>query len=255
MELMQVILSNKQNLSDNDIEILYQVASNIDDFANLSIVDFAAKIFMSKSYILKLSQKLGFSGYSEFRYFLKQNQQKIKVSPSYQNSENLLLKDLDDTRNLLEKQHFLPISETVHNARFIFCYGTGNSQQSIMRQLSKNLMQAGKVVIGLPSKTELFSSISTMNENDLFIIASASGETTNTIELLHLIKAKKTKILSVTEFKKNSIATVADINIYFQTTPYYSIENPDGFFSFTPLEFVLDIFLRKYVDYRNQLNE
>src|SRR5699024_8542211 len=70
----------------------------------------------------------------------------------------LQVNDLQETNRLLNQVNFSDIFETLNSAENIYCYGTGHTQQSYMRELSRNFMNISKKwVIYLTGQSELES--------------------------------------------------------------------------------------------------
>lgn len=251
MSLEHLIIEYKSLLNQNDLDTLLLIDHHLGECADLTIVELGQKVHMSKSYLLKLSQKLGFSGYSEFRYYLKQLQSRKVIVPITMSAQELLISDLQVTNDLLAQLNFEPMVAAIRQAKHIFCYGTGVSQQSIVRQLSKNLMSVGKIVITLPTHTEFMTNISLMSQDDLLIIASLSGETEEIIDELRLLKMRQVNLLAITQFKSNTIASIANYNLFFQTTPYQIANSESVIYSFVTLDLAVDSLLRHYIDYFN----
>lgn len=255
MSIEHLVIEHKDHLNQNDLDTLALIDYHLVEYVDLTIVELGQKVHMSKSYLHKLSQKLGFSGYSEFRYYLKQVlSKKVSIKPAV-NAQDLLMSDIQATNDLLLQMNFEPMIQAIEKAQHIFCYGTGVSQQNILRQLSKNLMSAGKIVITLQTHTEFASNISLMSENDLLIIASVSGETKDILDELRLLKLHNVEMLAITQFKSNSIANMANYKLFFQTTSYKVVNSESDIFSFVPLTIAVDLLLRHYIDFFNTMNQ
>ncbi|MDN6437426.1 MAG: MurR/RpiR family transcriptional regulator, partial [Lactococcus sp.] len=72
MNLEILITQSQKNLSDMDLEILAYVVKHQKQVQNANIIDLSKAVHVSKSSVLRMTKKLGFSGYTEFKYFLKQ---------------------------------------------------------------------------------------------------------------------------------------------------------------------------------------
>ena len=71
MNLEILITQSQKNLSDMDLEILAYVVKHHKQVQNANIIDLSKAVHVSKSSVLRMTKKLGFSGYTEFKYFLK----------------------------------------------------------------------------------------------------------------------------------------------------------------------------------------
>lgn len=253
MSIERLIIEHKQQLNQNDLDTLLLIDSYLAEYVDLTIIELGQKVHMSKSYLLKLSQKLGFSGYSEFRYYLKQIHANKVNLPITMTAQELLATDIQATSDLLSQLNFQPMIQAIQKAQHIFCYGTGVSQQSVVRQLSKNLMSVGKIVVTLQTHTEFMTNIPLMSKNDLLVIASVSGETPDVLDQLRLLKMRHVDLLAITQFKSNTIANIANYKLFFQTTPYKIVNSDSMIFSFVPLDLAVDVLLRHYIDFFNHI--
>ena len=75
-----IINENYSKLNDIDLHILHFVQTNLKLCTTISIADLARKCNVSTATVLRTTQKLDFSGYSEFKFFLKNDTEKVNVS-------------------------------------------------------------------------------------------------------------------------------------------------------------------------------
>lgn len=71
---LEIVTKGKQ-LSDNDRIILTYLASHVNELEGVSLRKIAATLYTSPATIVRLAQKLEFSGYLELFYFLKNQYQ------------------------------------------------------------------------------------------------------------------------------------------------------------------------------------
>lgn len=81
MELQRLVFEKETELNELDLDILNYVLNHQQEVQTLGIMQLADVTHASKSSILRMTKKLGFSGYSEFKYFLrhKVNQETIQI--------------------------------------------------------------------------------------------------------------------------------------------------------------------------------
>ncbi|MEY2345349.1 hypothetical protein I3679_020940 [Proteus mirabilis] len=82
---------NYDNLTVSEKKVLKYLTDNIADIPYLNINDLVAKTFVSKTVIINLSQKLGFSGFKELKfqinnYILSRNKIEKSDHSSYKNN-------------------------------------------------------------------------------------------------------------------------------------------------------------------------
>ena len=78
MKFEDLIKENKEKFTQTDFDIVDFLINNKNKKLDLSINEFAKKCLTSRTSILRFSKKLGFEGYSEFKYFLNKKEEKVE---------------------------------------------------------------------------------------------------------------------------------------------------------------------------------
>ena len=73
---LNVLIKGKK-LTDNELQILDYLLANTAAIDGLPLREIAKAIYTSPATIVRLAQKLGFSGYLELLYFLKNRLKKL----------------------------------------------------------------------------------------------------------------------------------------------------------------------------------
>lgn len=194
MKLQILIHQHHSDLSTLDREILSYILKNEDTISKLNIIDLAERVHVSKSSILRLTKKLGFSGYSEFKYFMRNQQKEEQVK---RHDKSIFDKQMDDilaTLNYMNKVDLRVINKLFDDSKTIYCYATGFSQKKAIEEFSKMMLSMEKRVIVLPNKTEFDMVMPMITKEDCVIIASLSGETEN----ISTFSIRKIPVLSLT---------------------------------------------------------
>ncbi|WP_080145813.1 MurR/RpiR family transcriptional regulator [Marinilactibacillus piezotolerans] len=252
MELEAIINRNYNRLNENELAIVSYIMQNKEETQDISITKLAEVCHTSKSTILRLTQKLGFSGFVELKYSIKQS---IKVNSNP--NENLidkLLNDIETTYKLFKQTDVKKIVEKIYQSKRIFSYGTGWVQLNALNDFNRNFILSGKNSMLLQSKTELKLLMPDFTSEDLIIILSKSGDNKELSEITKLLTLSSIPILSITEFKNNDLASKTDYNLYFQSSEIYDKhrENPSKK-TFITVNILMDILYREYIQYENNL--
>jgi len=249
LNIETLINKHYDNLNENDQHIAKYVLAHETECKRLSIVQLAEVTLTSKSSILRFTQKLGFSGYSEFKYALKQQQKSQQVQTSFVAMQQ---EDLLQTAKFFNQQNVTPVLQTFDQAETIYCYGTGWGQRDVLQNFIRSVIPLQRFPVHLQSQKELNIVLNgSITENDLIIILSLSGENKPQENILNLMKLKNVPILSITNMSRNRLASKATYNLYYQSTEIG--ESTDEIFSMMPLFQIMDLFYRAYVDYK-QIN-
>ena len=94
------------SLSPKELEIMQYVHEHSDAIVSMSIQTFAQEINYSTSTVIRFCRKLGFSGFPEFKYFLKnlniqKEQNPVSSDISVASIKNSIKADLESTSSLL----------------------------------------------------------------------------------------------------------------------------------------------------------
>lgn len=205
MNLENLVHQYHKNLNDLDRVVIQYIMNHTDTISNMSIVDVANATHVSKSSVLRTTKRLGFSGYSEFKYFLRQANKPEEV----EQETNILVKQKNDIMQTLVNlgaYDLEPIYQSMNQAETIYCFGTGHTQQHAMSEFSKMMFHMEKKVMIIPSKNELDMVMPMITENDLIVIASLSGETEEVKQNLTTLKFRNVPVLTITAMGDNFFA-------------------------------------------------
>lgn len=251
IKLDSIINENYNNLNQIDIHILSYVKTNISECVNLSISDLAKKCNVSSSTILRMTQKLGFSGYSEFKYFLKNDSKKEKDACI--DTVELINQDIAQTnRVFLRNKQINDIYELFYNADHIYAYGTGLGQRLMLEEFARCFMNVNRHVVLIQGTGELKIVSNNISKKDIILIASYSGNVDKYRDSLMNLEITGVPIISITNLENNELSSVANYNLYFQN----SFKNKDlniSRSSYLTLHLVLHLLYDGYVKYLNEI--
>lgn len=247
MDLQELVNSHHSRLSDTERDILAFMLNNQQFVADSTISALAHKTFTSTSSIIRLTKKLGFSGFAELKYFVKNS----LTSQPATNTDFIASgkQDLLATYDSLAEQDFTPIVQALHQARTIYCYGTGFAQRNAIQEFSKSMLACGKFTHVIPASNEFKGSTGVMTPDDLVIIVSLSGETPSALDTVKTLTSRKIPILSITARGINTISTAATYSLHYEATPTSLPQHRNPYHSFIGLSLALDYTVRQYIQY------
>lgn len=245
MTLEGLITKHQKVLGDLDKTILRYVLDNRPKIQQISITELATATYTSKSTVLRLVRKLGFAGFSEFKYFLKTSTK--EAEPTTELFADLQVSDIIKTIKGLEHIEWDDLTKRLKEAQTIYCYGTGFSQRRILDEFAKNLLQLGKRAITIPNKTELDMAMEMITPQDVVLLASLSGETENIKENIFMWTLKNVPLVSVTQAGENTFASHSDYALHYHVTPF-SVIKEKKVESLVTLSVVVDYLFRKLTE-------
>lgn len=254
MILEDIINKKYDSLNENEQSIVSYILQNKNEIQNISITELAKICHTSRSTILRLAQKLGFSGFVEFKYSIKNSiDMNVTVSNEQEDLIDKLMNDIQVTNKLYSQTNLENIMKSLFESKRIYSYGTGWVQLNALNDFHRNIMLSGKTSMILQSKTELELLMTDFNQDDLLIIISKSGDNQSLSDIIRKLAINNVPVLSITEFKKNELATKTDYNLYFQCSEFFDKHrnNPTKK-TFVTLHLLLDMLYRDYIDYENR---
>lgn len=249
-QLDRIISENYQKLNTVDLHILQFVQTNLDLCKKLSISDLAKLCSVSTTTILRTTQKLNFSGYSEFKYFLR--------ADSPENAEVLNLIEIlnqdiaQTTKFFLQNKQIFDICRNIDQANHIYAYGTGQGQRLMLQELARCFLNVNKNIVVIPTSTELTIVKKFMVPQDLLFIASWSGHVAKYKETLLNLNVMKIPIVSITNMSSNELSEISTYNLYYQSTTIDKEMNINRS-SYLTLHLVLHLLYDQYISYLDQL--
>ena len=252
MNLDVTINENYDKLNKNDLYVLQFVKNNIDLCSKLSIAELSEKCSISTASILRTTKKLNFSGYSEFKYFLKHENTK----PLELKEQDVILttnSDIQQTIKIFQQSNIREkIYEIIYNCDTFYAYGTGHGQNLVLQEFSRCLLNINKNLIVLPAHTELKLAMNNLKKGDLLLVVSLSGNLKTLRESLLSLEIRDIDTFSITNFVNNELASFSKYNFYF----YSSSINQEVSLnksSFLTLHLLLHLIFEEYSNYVKNL--
>lgn len=260
MKLLEIANKYHNVLTDVEFVILDYIIENQSSSENYNIDDLARLTHTSKSSIVRLSQKLGFSGFSEFKYFLKYNNSKLETTQK-EDALQLLNNDIEETLKYIKSTDFEPLIELIRNSKRIFAFGTGHGENVAMEDLARNFLTSHIFITVFPSITEFFWNVDSLTEEDVVIVCSYSGNNEDLMIAVNRLKLKSVKIVSITPMWTSKLTKNSDLSyFYFETPLNIESSNFKEFNFYVTCNILIDTIYRSYLDTgtvnsgRNEIN-
>lgn len=251
MYLEALISDHYHSFNDNEKEIARYMIENQQYIAIESIDLFAKRCLTSKSSLLRMTKKMSFSGYSEFKYFLKQQDRNTCCTQNY---IELLHADINNTISYLEQHDFNPLTSQILNAKRIYCYATGHGQNNVLNEFVRVLAQCNIIVSQLPALTEFEMSVPLIHKDDLVFIVSLSGNSESIRPVITKLKVRNVPIASITILQNNWLAQMSDYSLFYHIHKIGVQNTCVETISFITLLLALDYLSRKLIQKINEMN-
>lgn len=217
--LVEAVNKNYDKLNASDLQSLSIIMDNAHLIADMSIDELAKLCNTSKSTILRLTQKLDFSGYSEFKSCMKWEAKKTVSSNLKSHVQNFKQDFYNTCQQMETSQVPQQVAGYIHSARNVVVYGTGQAQRYCAMELQRLFMEVNRYVYYVGASDEFRMLSKDLNQDDVVIILSLSGQIDKIKDTLQLLKIKGVKTVSITNFHSNDLARMSDLNLYAISSP------------------------------------
>ena len=233
MRLEELMNQYSDRLSENDLYIWNYVENHKKQCENMTIEQLAGKCNVSRTTILRFTKKLSLKGFGEFKVHLKmenddnkkETSKAVKVCLAYEE----MMQDI--------------VQQDFH------VFGTGMVQRTVAKEFKRLFYFVNKNFYDFDGITEYETVLSYMNNEDLLLIISVSGEGVHMIDFAKRAKIKGVPIISITKQKKNSLAELSSYNLYISTTTVEQNIYKGRYESMTSYFILSEMLFLRYLEY------
>lgn len=256
MDFDQQFLENRSNINENGKKVLAYISQNKEEVAKLTISELADQVHFSASFLSKLFKKIGFDTFAELKVSLKNEVTNKQIIHKRDDLIELQQYDLHQTKQIFDQTNFSGLFELLTKAECIYCYGTGHIHQNIMRELARNLMYlTDKKVIRLSGKSEFESMQYSVNPKDVLIISSHTGQNEEMLQMVLYLLQMGVKIVNISLLTDNKLSSIATFNLFYYSNPIETNHPNRQLQSFLALNYCIDTFIRKYIEYLSEQSD
>lgn len=200
-------------LTNSEQKVFIYIYANQQKVIKMKINDLAKETFTSKTVIINLSQKLGFEGFSDLKYYLKSNNSAdddIKVLEDLQYG---LKQNIEKTFVVIEADLYKKISREVIEAKTVYVFARGTSKAAGY-YLNHLLLTLGIKCIFVKDYNLLTLVGNTLESDELVILISLSGNTEKILEVANIAKVKGSRTIAITSFGNNELSKISDYTLH-----------------------------------------
>lgn len=225
----------KEDLSAKELEVAEYVIAHSEELKNISIQALAKINQVSTSTILRLCNKMGYRGFSDFKIDLISSIPKKITSDVLQDDIHLTdcLQDvnwkvhmvekssIDETYSMINPDELNKAIDLLIKSQKILIFGVGSSAL-VGKEMEYQLIKIKKDV-NCHFDTHISRNIvSSLDSNDLVIVISHSGETLECIELLKMTNQQAVPSIAITKMGQSQVSSLADIVLHTISTEHVS---------------------------------
>lgn len=211
---MEKLAKLYSTLTNSEQKAFTYIYNNRDLVMKMKINDLAKETFTSKTVIINLSQKLGFEGFSDLKYFLKT----AKIEGSNKNIVNdiefKLKENMEKTFHVTRDKIYKEVSEEIISAKTVYVFARGTSKAAGY-YLNHMLLTIGIKCVFVKDYNLIPLVSDTLTSDELVILISLSGATEKILEVANRSKINGARSIAITSFGSNELAKISDNSLYF----------------------------------------
>ena len=219
MRFTDLVNEHYADLNETELLMCNYIMENIDIIPTMSTLEFARNSLSSKSSVIRFSQKLGFTGFTELRNFIKWQDHEERFDEQI-TFTNQVIKDIERLLNILKDRNWLPIYQIIDSVDNIYVITTGITQKNQAAELQRLFLLIGKplqIIPGNGNSNEFRRILERLTEKDIVFVLSLSGENIRLESIIHQLESVKSKIVSITSLQNNWLSGKSDFNLYATT--------------------------------------
>ena len=222
-------LKRMNKLTSTEQGIVNYILTNPEELENISSRQLAELTYTSPATVVRICQKLGFSGYSEFKikYLQEVNQtprmdQINRTNPI--TSEDSLhrivnkvaaleITAIEQTKKGIDLDQLNRVSELLNQATCIDFYAFDNNLH-LAKNACSHFLYAGKQAVIHDSSNAQFMQAFASVEGHVAIIISRTGENPMLYRIANVLHERKIPLLVLTESRHSSLAKISTEHLY-----------------------------------------
>lgn len=222
-----------QTFSNSEQAVIDYILDNKLNIEHQTTAEIASATFSSKSTLVRTAQKLGFSGWQEFKAafikewtYLSSNISQINANLPFQKSDNIqeishqlatLKKEaIDDTQSLLSYKTLNKAIRTLAASQTIHVFATSNNNLLPLTFQQKMSRIRRDVRIHSLAGEQYFDAYQAF-PNSCALLISYSGETTSLLRIATILHRRNIPIILLTSIGESSISRLTDCCLFIST--------------------------------------
>lgn len=249
-------LKTKEHFSSMECSIADYILKQKEQLENQSARYIATQLYTVPSTISRFCQKVGYSGFNEFKKAYLSELSYLTshfhtINPNYPfdyQDESIVIANkigqlyqetLGDTLALIKKEELQKAIDFIKQAQRIYVFSAG-IQAEVAKTFQNKLLKIGKDVSVETKMDECFYRAMFCDVKSVFIIISYSGETDTILRVAKQLKERHIHMIVISTLGENALSRLASVNLPVSTREKM-IENLGNFSMNLSTLFLLDI--------------
>ena len=221
--LIALLDKKRVNLSNTENQVLDYIFENIEKISQQTIYEVAQDLFVSTATISRTAKHLGYKGFQDFKYAILQNvheEEQTQDFDSFQHITKEIVDNVSDSFQMINEEKVLQMVSMIQKANFIEVFGLGGSLPLCI-DFARKLTFLGKKASARLDWDEQEAIAKNLDEQDLAIFVSFTGETHNIVKHAKIVSEKKVPIISLISTKGSTLEKMSDMSVFAKGTTHY----------------------------------
>ena len=228
MSILKQLEEPNFKATKSDRVLIEYIKENIEDVVYKPISQISKESGIGEATITRFSKKMGYSGLQDFKVTLAREISGLKnrkiINRSIENDEGVMesarklfnsnIRILENTFNIIDGNDIEKATDMIINAKKVFFIGIGYSGMTA-EDSNYKFSRIGFNCMSLDSSHNMIMMASLMDEDDVVVAISHSGETDETVKAVSIAKANGARVISVTEDKSSRLRDVSDVSLRY----------------------------------------
>lgn len=228
MSILKQLEEPNFKATKSDRVLIEYIKENIEDVVYKPISQISKESGIGEATITRFSKKMGYSGLHDFKVTLSREISGLKnrkiINRSIENDEGVMesarklfdsnIRILENTFNIIDGNDIEKATDMIINAKKVFFIGIGYSGMTA-EDSNYKFSRIGFNCMAIGSSHDMIMMAALMDEDDVVVAISHSGETDETVKAVSIAKANGARVISVTEDKSSRLRDVSDVSLRY----------------------------------------
>lgn len=228
MSILKQLEEPNFKATKSDRVLIEYIKENIEDVVYKPISQISKESGIGEATITRFSKKMGYSGLQDFKVTLAREISGLKnrkiINRSIENDEGVMesarklfdsnIRILENTFNIIDGNDIEKATDMIINAKKVFFIGIGYSGMTA-EDSNYKFYRIGFNCMSLDSSHDMIMMAALMDEDDVVVAISHSGETDEIIKAVSIAKENGARVISVTEDKSSRLRDVSDVSLRY----------------------------------------
>jgi len=241
-----------RSLNHNERKIFDFVVKHMEEVSQMSIQQFARRMFISTTSIFRFTKKLGFTGYTDFinSLIITTHAQENHALPGVMLREGYLdeyVKNIMETVRVTSGESINRVMDILDRRPNIYIL-TDDNTHTIAQYSEKLFMGLGFYAYGPEATYQMQSLTNFIEDNDVIVALSYSGEDQAMNAFIERVYIrKKPYLISVTRSENNTLGSMSDTNFYVfsDVVKLHNMDITSSISMMMILEFIVYSYIRR----------